>query len=158
MGHRLAANVPASIDTYYMITAMQCYLTLRSKAKQSMHVQAATLGAIRLNNSIEHPLGVGGMDSNPLCIPFRGAKLRALAVVGNGPIDEKQRREISTFDLVIRCAHFRPKPPSLIMYIRWRNRRMHRCWKLLPAARPEIAAKQRIAQHPCSLPKSSTGA
>ena len=70
-----------------------------------MHAQAPPGGAIRLNNSMEHPLGAGGVDSNPLCIPFRGVKLRTLAIVGNGPIDETQRREINVYDLVIRCAH-----------------------------------------------------
>jgi hypothetical protein len=54
---------------------------------------------------VEHPLGLGGRESNPLCAPFwGGAPVRSLAVVGNGPIDEAQRQEINTFDLVVRCC------------------------------------------------------
>lgn len=57
-----------------------------------------------MDTSLEHPLGKGNAADSPLCSAFRGGGVRALAVVGNGPIDEAQRREIDTFDLVVRCV------------------------------------------------------
>lgn len=61
-------------------------------------------GLVRLVTDVEHPLGRGGPEENPLCAAFRGSQIRSLAVVGNGPIDEAQRQEIDTFDMVVRCA------------------------------------------------------
>ena len=59
---------------------------------------------MRLVTDVEHPLGRGGAEENPLCAAFRGSQLSSLAVVGNGPIGDIQRKEIDTFDMVIRCA------------------------------------------------------
>ena len=59
---------------------------------------------VRLLTDVEHPLGMGGAEDNPLCAAFRGRQIRSVAVVGNGPIDEAQRQEINTFDMVVRCG------------------------------------------------------
>ena len=50
------------------------------------------------------PLGPPAADGNPLCTALRGPRVRSIAVVGNGPLDEDARRDIGTADVVVRHA------------------------------------------------------
>ncbi|KAK9918770.1 hypothetical protein WJX75_006764 [Coccomyxa subellipsoidea] len=54
----------------------------------------------RLNASVEIPLGPSDMDRSPLCTAFRSP--RTVALVGNGPLDQAQRSEIDSCDVVVR--------------------------------------------------------
>lgn len=56
----------------------------------------------RLNASVEMPLGPSDMDRSPLCTAFRSP--RTVALVGNGPLDQAQRSEIDSCDVVVRWA------------------------------------------------------
>lgn len=56
----------------------------------------------RLNASAEMPLGPSDMDRSPLCTAFRSP--RTVALVGNGPLDQAQRSEIDSCDVVVRWA------------------------------------------------------
>ena len=58
----------------------------------------------RVNATVQGPLGNPEVEQNPLCASFRQPGMRTVAIVGNGPLNDAQRREIDTFDVVVRCA------------------------------------------------------
>ena len=45
-------------------------------------------------------------ETSPLCAPFRRPDLVSIAVVGNGPISDAQRRYLATFDVIVRRAAY----------------------------------------------------
>ena len=56
----------------------------------------------RINATIENPLGEHDPENSPLCTAFREPGVKAVAIVGNGPLNDAQRKEIDTFDVVVR--------------------------------------------------------
>ena len=58
----------------------------------------------RIDATVQAPLGSPEVEQNPLCASFRQPGMRTMAIVGNGPLDDAQRREIDTFDVVVRCG------------------------------------------------------
>ena len=58
----------------------------------------------RVNATVQGPLGNPEAEQNPLCASFRQQGMRTVAIVGNGPLNDAQRREIDTFDVVVRCG------------------------------------------------------
>ena len=56
----------------------------------------------RVNATIDAPLGMHDPENSPLCTAFREPGVKAVAIVGNGPLNDAQRKEINTFDVVVR--------------------------------------------------------
>ncbi|CAL5224360.1 g7034 [Coccomyxa viridis] len=56
----------------------------------------------RLNATVQQPLGEYDPEHSPLCAAFRQPGVRKVAVVGNGPLNDAQRKEIDSFDVVVR--------------------------------------------------------
>lgn len=56
----------------------------------------------RLNATVQQPLGVYDPEHSPLCAAFRQPGVEKVAIVGNGPLNEAQRKEIDSFDVVVR--------------------------------------------------------
>ena len=71
----------------------------------------------RLNATVQEPLGEHDPEHSPLCGAFRQPGVAKVAIIGNGPLDDAQRKEIDTFDVVVRCSVcpcIRPREPSVI--------------------------------------------
>jgi hypothetical protein len=64
-------------------------------------------GLAILRPTPEAPFGPEAEGTNPLCAPFRMQMPRTVAVVGNGPLTEPQRREIEACDVVVRYTFLR---------------------------------------------------
>lgn len=47
-------------------------------------------------------MGEHDPEHSPLCTAFREPGVKAVAIVGNGPLNDAQRKEIDTFDVVVR--------------------------------------------------------
>ena len=58
----------------------------------------------RINATVGDPLGAHDPEHSPLCRAFRAPGVTSVAVVGNGPLNDAQRKEIDTFDVVVRSA------------------------------------------------------
>ena len=56
----------------------------------------------RLNATVHQPLGEYDPERSPLCVAFRQPGVRKVAIVGNGPLNDAQRKEIDSFDVVVR--------------------------------------------------------
>lgn len=56
----------------------------------------------RLNATVQQPLGEYDLERSPLCTAFRQPGVARVAIVGNGPLNEAQRKEIDSFDVVVR--------------------------------------------------------
>ncbi|BDA47061.1 hypothetical protein COCOBI_09-5160 [Coccomyxa sp. Obi] len=56
----------------------------------------------RLNTSVGQPLGPHDVEQSPLCSAFRAPGTKTVAIVGNGPLDSAQRRDIDACNLVVR--------------------------------------------------------
>jgi hypothetical protein len=63
-------------------------------------------GLAILRPTPEAPFGPEAEGTNPLCAPFRIQMPATVAIVGNGPLTEPQRREIEACDLVVRYRVF----------------------------------------------------
>ena len=58
----------------------------------------------RINATVGEPLGPHDPEHSPLCRAFQAPGVRSVAIVGNGPLNDAQRKEIDTFDVVVRSA------------------------------------------------------
>lgn len=58
----------------------------------------------RLNASVEQPFGPHDIELSPLCAAFRTPGVKTVAIVGNGPLDHAQRKDIDACNVVVRCA------------------------------------------------------
>ena len=58
----------------------------------------------RINATVGEPLGPHDPEHSPLCRAFQAPGVRSVAVVGNGPLNDAQRKEIDTFDVVVRSG------------------------------------------------------
>ncbi|CAL8471675.1 g11217 [Coccomyxa elongata] len=56
----------------------------------------------RLNASVGQPFGPHDLEQSPLCSAFRAPGTKTVAIVGNGPLDHAQRRDIDACDVVVR--------------------------------------------------------
>ncbi len=70
----------------------------------SLFLQDAPGIVPRLNASVEQPLGPHDVEQSPLCSAFRAPGAKTVAIVGNGPLDSAQRRDIDACTLVVRCG------------------------------------------------------
>ncbi len=58
----------------------------------------------RINATVGEPLGARDPEHSPLCRAFQAPRVRSVAIVGNGPLNDAQRKEIDTFDVVVRSC------------------------------------------------------
>ena len=58
----------------------------------------------RIDATVGEPLGAHDPKHSPLCRAFQAPGVRSVAVVGNGPLNDAQRKEIDTFDVVVRSG------------------------------------------------------
>ncbi len=66
-------------------------------------VQGLVEGTVpSLAATVAEPLGPRDAESNPLCGAFRAVPGGRVAIVGNGPLNEAHRKEVNTFDVVVR--------------------------------------------------------
>lgn len=98
----------------------------------------------RINATMQEPLGRRDPEHSPLCAAFRQPGVSSVAVVGNGPLDEAQRKEIDTFDVVVRwaplCMHLTFHVSLSLHVCGYRWNAPHAVWSWMGAERYQNAS------------------
>ncbi|CAK0785519.1 hypothetical protein CVIRNUC_008729 [Coccomyxa viridis] len=95
----------------------------------------------RINATVGEPLGARDPEHSPLCRAFQAPRVRSVAIVGNGPLNDAQRKEIDTFDVVVRFnlmnnwARFKEK--LTVWVIRFSTEARMKYWGLTNISPPD---------------------